>query len=163
MRPDEKAFLGHVLSFSAVAGFLQFFVEVPLHEFGHYWAASFVGVPMYIDGERTIFATGEVVPAETRAIIFLAGGLFAGCMFLVLFLLVRVPYRDGFLPLIAAEFAYMPLDGTMEGSEFGLIALVVVWGLIFTVYLARFLGWTAPKARSVVRSNEATARVLARA
>ena len=48
MRSDEKDLLGNVLAMSAVAGFFHAFVEVPLHEYGHYWAASLLGVPMYI-------------------------------------------------------------------------------------------------------------------
>lgn len=141
MRPDEKAFLGTVLKMSAVAGFIHTFVETPLHEYGHYWAASWLGAPMYIDGERSFWIAGQAVSAMTQGIVSLAGGLVAGILLLALFFLVKAPYRDGLVPLIAAQFAYAPLDGTLLGDALGLAALGVVWAFLFVAYVARFLGW----------------------
>ncbi len=166
MRPDEKEFLGNVLKVSAVAGFVHAFLEAPLHEYGHYWAASWLGTPLYIDGPRTIWATTRTVPPLAQAIISLSGGLCAGAVLVVLFLLMKAPYRNGILPLIAAEFAYAPLDGTMLGDVLGLAALLIVWGLVFGVEVVRFLrgGRSAPRssprlgsARSSIRGR----RVLA--
>lgn len=153
MRLGEREFLGNVLKMSAVAGFLHLFVEVPLHEYGHYWAGSLLGVPMVVDGERTWWATSEMVPPTARAVILLAGGVCAGSLLLALFFLVRRPYRFGILPLVAANFAYAPLDGTALGYDVGLVALVGVWLAIFGVFLARFLGWQRPSARERGRTG----------
>ncbi len=147
MRPDEKEFLGNVLKMSAVAWFVHTFVETPLHEYGHYWAASLLGTPIYIDGERTIWSSTQVVPPLVHALIFFAGGLCAGSVLIALLLVMKTPYRNGLLPLIAAEFAYAPLDGTMIGDLAGLAALLIVWGLVFGVDCARFLGGSRPTPR----------------
>ena len=147
MRLGERELLDNVLKMSAVAGFLHLFVEVPLHEYGHYWAASLLGVPMVVDGERTLWATSQAIPPMAREIILAAGGVCAGSLLLALFFLVRRPYAFGILPLVAANFAYAPLDGTTLGFDAGLIALVVVWLAIFGVFLARFLGWRWPWTR----------------
>lgn len=141
MRPDEKELFGNVLRMSAVAWFVHTFVETPLHEFGHYWAASLLGVHAVIDGEITVgAAVGQVLPPVSRTLFFLAGGLCAGSLLLVLSLLMKKPYRYGLFPLVAAEFAYAPFDATTLGYALGLAALLVVWGLIFGGFLARFLG-----------------------
>lgn len=145
MRPDEKELLGNVVKISAVAGFVHFFVEVSLHEYGHYWVASLLGAPMVIDGERSLWAAGQVVPPATQALVMASGGLIAGLLLLGLYVFLRKPYRYGLLPLVAANFAYAPLDATMAGRELGLLALVMVWIVIFGVYFARFLGWTGPR------------------
>ena len=168
MRPDEKDLLDNVLAMSAVAGFFHTFAEVPLHEYGHYWAASLLGVPMYIDGERAIWASSQIVPPGTRDLIYLSGGLCAGSLLLGVFSLVRKPYRYGLLPLVAANFAYAPLEGTTVGFDVGLIALIAVWICLFGIFLARFHGRTnfapAPKSRREVpgflsfRGNRAGAR-----
>lgn len=154
MRPDEKELVGNVLAMSAVAGFFHTFLEVPLHEYGHYWAASLLGVPMYIDGERAIWASGQMVPPGTRDLIYLSGGLCAGSLLLVVFFLMRKPYRYGLLPLVAANFAYAPLDGTAVGFDVGLTALIAVWICLFGIFLARFLRRAifapAPKSRREV-------------
>lgn len=144
MRPDEKEFLGNVLKMSGVAAFAHLFVEVPLHEYGHYWTASWLGAPMYLDGSRVIWATDQVVPPATHGLILLAGGLCAGVLLLILYAIMKAPYRHGLLPLVAANLAYAPLDATQSGDALGLVALVGVWAAIFTTYVARFLGWTPP-------------------
>ncbi len=146
MRPDEKEFLGNVLKMSAVAWFMHTFVEVPLHEYGHYWAASLLRVPMYIDGERLIWATSQAVSPIAHTLIFASGGLTAGVLLLILFFLMRRPYSYGLIPLVAANWAYAPFDGMTLGFDLGLIALVAVWLLLFGFFLARFLGWGRPKA-----------------
>ncbi len=147
MRPDEKEFLGNVLKMSAVAGFLHAFVEVPLHEYGHYWAASLFGVRMYVDGQQTIWATNQPIPPLAHALILLSGGLCASVLLAVLYVLMRKPYRYGLLPLIAANLVYAPFDGQSLGFDLGLVALVVVWLLTFGVFLARFLHGTGERGR----------------
>ncbi len=146
MQPDEKEFLGNVLKMSAVAWFLHTFVEVPLHEFGHYWAASLLGVPMYVDGEQTLWATNQAIPSLTHGLILLSGGLSASLILAVLFFLTKKPYRNGILPLIAANLAYAPFDSAPIGFDLGLIALAAVWLLLFGGLLARFLGWCGSKS-----------------
>ncbi len=144
MRPREKDLLSNILGMSAVAWFVHTFVEVPLHEYGHYWVATLLGAPVYIDGERTIWATSEIVPPETRTIVFLSGGLIAGSLLLVLYVFMATPYRYGLLPLVVANFAYAPLDATVAGSALGLLAMAIVWVIIVSVPLARFMGGTEP-------------------
>lgn len=156
MRDDEKELLGNLAKTSAVAWFFHTFVETPLHEYGHYWAASLLGAPMVIDGDRTFWAASQVVAPLPRTLIFLSGGLVAGTILLVLFALMKAPYRNGLLPLIAAQFAYAPLDATNLGDWLGLVALMVVWGWLAGVYLTRFLGWGWARSRSPAHSASPT-------
>ena len=53
--------------------------------------------------------------------------------------LMKATYRSGLLPLIAAKFVYAPLDATTTGATLGLLALVLVWAIVFGGYLVRFL------------------------
>lgn len=149
MRPDEKELLGNVVKMSGTAWFLHGLVETPLHEYGHYWAATLLGYPVVLDGERALWASARAVPPLAHGIIFAAGGLTAGLVLLALFFLTRPPYRTGLLPLIAAEFAYAPLDATGAGNALGLLAFLGVWALVFSAAFARFLGWH--RARVPVR------------
>lgn len=144
MRRDEKEFLGNVLSMAAVAWFFHSFVEVPLHEYGHYWAASMLGVPAFVEGERTFWGMNEAVSPPASALISLAGGLCAAALLVVLFFLMRRPYRFSLLPLIAANLAYAPFDSQTFGSEVGLVAMLLVWFCVFGMFLVRFVGgWPA--------------------
>ncbi len=144
MQPDEKELIRNVVSVSAVAVFLHAVVEVPLHEYGHYWVASWLGAPLYIDGERTIWVAGDLAPPHARTLIFLAGGLCAAAVLLVLYALMKKPYRDGALALIPASLVYAPLDATDLGHEISLVVFIAVWILTIVRYLARFLGWRLP-------------------
>lgn len=147
MRPDERQFLGNVLKVSAVTGFVHAFVETPLHEFGHYWAAALLGVPVYIDGPRVVWASAGPPLPPVHTLILLSGGLWAGSLLWVLALLLKAPYRNGLLPLIAAEFAYAPGDGTAMGAWVGFAAFGIVFGLIAAVEFARFLRWSLGTSR----------------
>ncbi len=151
MRSDEKEFLGNVLKMSAVAWFFHTVVDVPLHEYGHYWAASLFGVPMYVTGQQTIWATNQAIPSLTHTLVLLSGGMTASLILVILFILTKKPYRYGFLPLIAANLAYAPFDSLPIGFDLGLIALVAVWLMVFGGFLARFLGWSGPRCLALRR------------
>lgn len=146
LRPEERRLFRELLIICAVVWFVHMFIESPAHEYGHYWVAGWLGFPVQIDGDRTLWITGQSVPALTRALVSVSGGLFAGVIVLVLWLLVRKPYGMGLLALVAADFAYAPLDGTPAGYAIGLVAFSVVWALVFARYFARFADWNPPQS-----------------
>ncbi len=151
MRPEEKGLWGNVARLSAVAVLAHVFIEVPVHEYGHYWVASLLGIPVYMNGDQVVWATTQVLAPFTRTLIFLSGGLCAAALLLVLFAVMRKPYRDGVLPLAVANLAYAPLDATNLGRELGLVAFGVAWAAIILVYIVRFLRETAPAFKTASR------------
>ncbi len=139
LRRDERELLSTLAKMSAAIWFVNAFVEHPLHEFGHYWAASWLGTPAVIDGYRLVWTTSLPVPPFARGVIALSGGLFAGSLLLVLTAFMKTPYRSSLLPLVAGEWSYAVLDGTGAGNQLGLLAFTVVALPVFGTVFVRFL------------------------
>lgn len=114
------------------------FVGRPAHELGHYLAASALGVDGTVSGSAFVASTGAV-PEDAWAIITASGGLTAALALFLVSLVVRPPYRAGILPLIAAELAYAPFDGTAIGLALGSIAVIAVLGGMASLYALDFL------------------------
>lgn len=121
-----------------VAFWLACVIREPLHEYGHYWAASALGIDTYIDGDRVILVTAEPIPEQASTLLFLAGGIISGSVLLFLFFLLRKPYAYGLLPLVAAELAYAPFDGTPLGYLIGACAMIGMWAVIVGLRLIGF-------------------------
>ncbi len=134
----DKALLTEVLKMS-VASCLAWVIYLPLHEYGHYWAASALGIDTYIDGDRVIPVTAGPIPEAASTLFRLAGGIVAGSVLLSLFFLLKKPYAYGVLPLAAGEFAYSPFDGTPFGYAIGLAAMAGAWALLVGPRLIRFV------------------------
>ncbi len=160
LRPHEKELIGSLVKLFVVAPIMPF-IATPLHEFGHYWAATILGIDSYIDGYRVVLANPEQLTSSALGFVYLAGGLTAGSFLVFLFLVMARPYRYGTLPLIAAEFAYAPFDATTAGHALHLAVFSGTCVLIASVYLIRFLreGARLAAQRQVPESPSSRTRV----
>jgi len=100
-----KAFSAYVLAFA---------VLLPVHEFGHYWAATALGYGSTIHGARTCVPLADPASGAFRVILLSGGGL-AGLVMVFLYATGKTPYRYGFLAWAIEEFLYAPMDGQSWG------------------------------------------------
>jgi len=120
----------------AVLVFSYLVLLTPIHEYGHHWTATALGVDTYIEGGRTFWKNGvSGVPQWKIDAIALAGGFLSAAVFGVLFIVARPPYRAGFYPLIVSGLAYAPLDGTETGHIVAGVTLLLSWGWIIWLTL----------------------------
>lgn len=115
------------------------FVDRPLHEFGHFFAATLLGVQSHVQGNALIIMAGQDVAPWAMDLISVSGGLIAGVGLFLLFAVIGKPYRNGILPILAAELAYAPFDGTILGQGLGVIAFASVFSAIVAVHLSAIL------------------------
>ncbi len=115
------------------------FVDRPLHEFGHFFAATMLGVQSRVQGGSLIIAAGQDVAPWAIGLISLSGGLIAGVGLVLLFAVIGKPHRNGILPILAAELAYAPFDGTILGNVLGLFAFAFVLSVIVAVHMSVIL------------------------
>ncbi len=142
LRACERRLFTDIAKIVTALTFVHMFVETPLHELGHLLAASAYGLPARVEAGDTIVTTNS---ATVPPLVYLSGGLLAGCSLLLLSFAIKNPYRRGILPLVAAEFAYAPFDSTTLGYAVGLASLFVVLAGIMPMYVLRFMRAKVPQ------------------
>ncbi len=114
-------------------------IDEPTHEMGHSLAALALGFQWDFLLHVFVAAPGTIVSPTTIALIDVAGGLFSGAILSVLALIVPPPYRNGIVPLAAAEFAYAPFDPSVLGDAIGLAVFFMASGAIAFVSVHHYL------------------------
>lgn len=136
---EAREFLVRLFKMAFALWIAFLFVGRPVHELGHYMAASALGVAGSVRGSAFVLSADGAVPAGAWAIIAVSGGLSAALALSLASFIVRPPYRTGILPLIAAELAYAPFDGTTIGLVTGSVAMTVVLGGVASLFALDFL------------------------
>lgn len=128
----EKAL--HVSMFMLLA-MLLFQLAMPIHEYGHYWAATGLGLEAYIEGDTTRIKRPPEADNWKIPIIRMAGGIFNIVVFAGLFILFRQPYRYALVPTIAVNAFYFPFDGEPLAQMIGPILFFVFLVEILPLYV----------------------------
>ncbi len=128
-----------IAKFCLAMAVVHVLIDDPSHEMGHWFAALALGVQWDSLRHAFVAAEGTIVSPTAIALIDVAGGLFSGAILSVLAFIVPRPYRNGIVPLAAAEFAYAPFDPSVLGDAIGLAVFFVATGGIAFVYARHYL------------------------
>ncbi len=131
--------LSDIAKFCVALAAFHVLIDEPSHEMGHWVTAMALGFQWDFLHHAFVAGSGTIVSPTAVALIDMAGGLFSGAILSVLALIVPPAYRNGIVPLAAAEFAYAPFDPSVLGDAIGLAVFFIASGAIAFVYVHHYL------------------------